>query len=36
VIADANQDVEKEEYASIASWYNHSGKHSGGFSENRT
>jgi hypothetical protein len=38
VIADAGEDVEKKEYSSIAgqiaSWYNHSGNQSGGFSEN--
>jgi hypothetical protein len=36
--ADASKDVEKEKYSSvaggIASWYNHSGNHSGGSSEN--
>jgi hypothetical protein len=38
VTADAGEDVEKEECASIvdgiASWYNHSGNQSGGSSEN--
>ena len=38
VTADASKDVEKEEHSStaggIASWYNHSGTHSGSFSEN--
>jgi hypothetical protein len=38
VSADAGEDVEKEEYSSIAggiaSWYNHSGNQSGGSSEN--
>jgi hypothetical protein len=38
VTADAGEDVEKEQYSSIAggiaSWYNHSGNQSGGFSEN--
>jgi hypothetical protein len=37
---DAGEDVEKEEYSSIAggiaSWYNHSGNQSGGYSENWT
>jgi hypothetical protein len=40
VKADAGEDVEKEEHSSIsggiASWYNHSGKQSGGSSENWT
>jgi hypothetical protein len=40
VTADAGEDVEKEEYSSIAdeiaSWYNHSGNQSGGSSENWT
>jgi hypothetical protein len=40
VTADAGGDVEKEEHFSIvggiASWYNHSGNHSGGSSENWT
>jgi hypothetical protein len=40
VIADAGEDVEKEEHSSIvgriASLYNHSGNQSGGFSENWT
>ena len=40
VIADAGEDVEKEEHSSIvgriASLYNHSGNQSGGFSENLT
>jgi hypothetical protein len=38
VTADAGEDVEKEKHFSIdgviASWYNHSGKQFGGFSEN--
>jgi hypothetical protein len=39
--ADASKDVEKEEHSSIvdeiaASWYNHSGSHFGGSSENWT
>jgi hypothetical protein len=37
VTADAGEDMEKEEHFSIAggiaSWYNHSEHHSGGFSE---
>jgi hypothetical protein len=37
VTADADEDVEKEKHISIvgeiAGWYNHSGSHSGGFSE---
>jgi len=37
---DAGEDVEKEDYPSIvggsASWYNHSGKKSGGSLENWT
>jgi len=37
--ADSCQDVEKKEHSSIvggiADWYNHSGKQSGGSSENR-
>jgi hypothetical protein len=40
VTADAGEDVEKEEYCSIAggiaSFYNHSGNQSGGSSENCT
>ena len=40
VTADAGEVVEKEEHSSIvggiASWYNHSGNHSGGSSENLT
>jgi hypothetical protein len=40
VTADAGEDVEKEEHSSIvggiASLYNHSGKQSGGSSENWT
>jgi hypothetical protein len=40
VTADIGEYGEKEEYSSfvggIASWYNHSGNHSGGSSENRT
>jgi hypothetical protein len=40
VTADAGEDVVKEKYSSIAggiaSWYNHSGNQSGGFSENWT
>jgi hypothetical protein len=40
VTADAGKDVEKEELSSIvggiASWCNHSGNQSGGFSENWT
>jgi hypothetical protein len=40
VTADAGEDVEKEEHSSIvggiASWYNHSGNHSGSSSENWT
>jgi hypothetical protein len=40
VTADAGEDVEKEEHSSIAveiaSWYNHFGNRSGGFSENWT
>jgi hypothetical protein len=38
VTAEAGDDVEKEEHSSIVavieSWYNHSGNHSGGSSEN--
>jgi hypothetical protein len=38
--ANAGKDVEKEEHFStvggIASWYNHSGNQSGGYSENWT
>ena len=38
--ADGGKDVEKEEHSSIAgdiaSWYNHSGNPSGGYSENWT
>jgi hypothetical protein len=38
VTADAGEDVEKEEYSSIAgvitSWYNHSGNQFGSSSEN--
>ena len=38
--SDAGKDAEKEEYSSIAgeiaSWYNHSGNHFGGSSENWT
>jgi hypothetical protein len=40
VTADAGEDVEKEEYSSIAggiaSFYNHSGNQFGGYSENST
>jgi hypothetical protein len=40
VTADADEDVEKEEYSSIAggtaSWYNNCGNQSGGSSENWT
>jgi hypothetical protein len=40
VIADAGEDVEKEEHSviagEIASFYNHSGSQSGGSSENWT
>jgi hypothetical protein len=40
VTADAGEDVKKEEHSSsvggIASWYNHSGNLSVGFSENWT
>jgi hypothetical protein len=40
VTADAEEDVEKEEYSSvafrIASWYNHSGNQFGDSSENCT
>jgi hypothetical protein len=40
VTADADEDVAKEEHSSIsggfASWYNHSGNHFGGSSENQT
>jgi hypothetical protein len=40
VTADAGEDVEKEEYSSIAggiaSWYSHSGNQFGGSSENWT
>jgi hypothetical protein len=40
VIADAGEDVEKEEHSSIvggiASWYNHSGNQFGGYSKNWT
>jgi hypothetical protein len=40
VSADAGEDVEKEEYSSIAggiaSWYNHSGNQSGSSSNNWT
>jgi hypothetical protein len=40
VTADAGEDVEKEEHSfivgGIASWYNHSGNQSGGFSETWT
>jgi hypothetical protein len=40
VTADTDEDVEKEEHSSIAteiaSWYNHSGNHFGGSSENWT
>ena len=40
VTTDADKDVEKEEHPSIvggiASWYNHTGNQSGGFSENWT
>jgi hypothetical protein len=40
VIADDGEDVEKEEHSAIAggiaSWYNHSGNHFGGSSENWT
>jgi len=40
VTADAVEDVEKKEHSSIfggiASWYNHSGNQSGGYSENWT
>ena len=38
VTADAGEDIEREDYSSIASgisnWYNHSETHSGSFSEN--
>jgi hypothetical protein len=38
VTADAGKDVENEKHLSIAgriaNWYNNSGNHSGGFSEN--
>jgi hypothetical protein len=34
--ADPEEDVEKEEYSSIASWYYHSGNQSGSSSENWT
>jgi hypothetical protein len=36
VTADAGKDVEKGEYSSIASWYNHYENQSGIFSENWT
>jgi hypothetical protein len=40
VAVDSGKDIEKEKYSSIvggiANWYNHSGNHFGGSSENWT